>query len=117
MTTSDGLFSFGTISKDRFRMSIIVDLIDALKELIQGEDTFSPEFFMDSTNLAGKECHKRIVSTIKDAARKLPGVVPSDSEKELGKNPKWRPDLRLLGSDQQCLRIIEYESLNSTDEH
>jgi hypothetical protein len=88
-----------------------------MQELIKkDEHTFPSGLFTDSKNLVGKNCHKQVLKLIKDAARKLPGVVPSDSEKQLCKNPKWRPDVRLFNPEKQCLGVIEYESLNSSDE-
>jgi hypothetical protein len=95
-------------------MNVIIDLIGSLQEVIQeGEKRFSPDVF---NRLAGKVCHKLIVGAIKQAVRRLPDVMPSNSEKELGKNPKWRPDVRLLGSDEEILGVVEYESVNSSDE-
>jgi hypothetical protein len=95
-------------------MNLIIDLFDKLKEVIQeNTDKFSPELF---NCLEGSVCHKTVVAAIKDAGRRVPGVRVPDSEKELGKNPKWRPDVRLLGSQEQILGVIEYESLNSSDE-
>src|SRR5207248_305632 len=79
----------------------------------EDKERFSPDGF---NCLAGKVCHKRIVGAIKDAAKRLPGVVPPDYEQELGKNPKWRPDVRLLDSEGELLGVVEYESLNSSDE-
>lgn len=94
---------------------IIESLIGAMQELIRTDDTFSPELFTDYANCYKQKCHKLVSKLIREAARSLPKVEPLPYEKQLGTDPKWRPDVILQDTDDQYLAIVEYESLNSSD--
>jgi hypothetical protein len=97
-------------------MSIMADLIGAIQTVIEQDPAYSNVLFTDYGHLEGNHCHGLVINSIKEAARKVPGVTPSEYELELGKEPRWRPDVRLLSAEGQLLGVVEYESLNSSDD-
>lgn len=98
-------------------MDLIKTLVSRMQQRVKNDPTYSPELFTDWRYVYGDQrcCHDLAVKLVKDAATDLPGVIPSQSEKQLGKSPRWRPDVVLSNQSGQPIGVIEYESLNSSD--
>jgi hypothetical protein len=112
-----GCAGCGKVGSGDRMTKILASVVRQMQRLMRGDSAFPPELFTNYRYIRGADrvCHLRVVQLIKRAAAELPGVTPSASEQELGKNPRWRPDVVLRDSMDRILGVIEYESLNSSD--
>lgn len=110
-------------------MHIIQRLISQVETLVDKErGVFFAELFMDYKYVSGaNRCHPAIVELIKRAARTLDEVArvspPQRGEQTLhseklsyGAPLTWKPDVVLWDKADNPLCVVEYESLNSSDE-
>lgn len=99
-------------------MTIIQELIAKMQKIVAVSTEYPAELFTEYRYVLGEDkcCHQKVVSLIKQAAAQIPGVLADQQEKELGKAPRWRPDVILRESNSgDVTAIVEYESLNSSD--
>ncbi len=101
-------------------MSVVTRLIRAVRADVESDTTFTDELFSDYRYVygAGRACHRLVVERIQECGRRLDGVADVTGNKNIrkGMTPRWQPDVVLWASEGAPMCVVEYESLNSSDE-
>src|SRR5438552_7439616 len=104
-------------------MDLLRDFVRCIQQLIEADaTTYPPALFTDPVYLYGdkRQCHRLVIKLLKTAGSMMPTVASVTGEGarllRRGSRKGWIPDVVLWSAEGRILCVVEYESVNSSDE-